>query len=300
VNTRGRSLELFFIDGRPDGMLTAEVFNWTGHVLRAPRTQLKEALERREARYTGAYLLLGEEDGRARVYIGEAEDMRERLRNHAINKDWWDSAVLITSVADSLNKAHVKYLESRLVEIARDVGAAELENGNTPTRSSLNPAATEAMESFIETLMMVLPAIRIDAFQDKRRPEPHPDPIAMTCPEPVFEFRVPSHNIVAKAVWRNKQLVVLAGSQARAEWSAAKRDKTTYYGLYEELFSSGYIRRIGNEAAFVKDCVFTSPSPAAAVIAARSSNNARRSWVHVSTGQTYAEWEAARIEKDTE
>ena len=60
---QGRSLELYFIDGRPDGMLTAEVFNWTGHVLMAPRTQIAEALQREEAGYTGVYLLLGERDG---------------------------------------------------------------------------------------------------------------------------------------------------------------------------------------------------------------------------------------------
>ncbi len=58
--TVGRSLELYYIDGRPDGMLTAEMFNWTGHVLMAPRTQLAEALARAEAGYAGVYLLLGE------------------------------------------------------------------------------------------------------------------------------------------------------------------------------------------------------------------------------------------------
>lgn len=31
--SRGQSLELYFIDGAPDGMLTAKIFNWTGHVL---------------------------------------------------------------------------------------------------------------------------------------------------------------------------------------------------------------------------------------------------------------------------
>ena len=66
----GRSLELYFIDGRPDGMLTAEVFNWTGHVLMTPRTRIGAALARKEARYTGVYLLLGEQDGERRAYIG--------------------------------------------------------------------------------------------------------------------------------------------------------------------------------------------------------------------------------------
>ncbi len=33
---RDGPLELYFIDGKPDGMLTAEVFNWTGHVRDLP------------------------------------------------------------------------------------------------------------------------------------------------------------------------------------------------------------------------------------------------------------------------
>ena len=68
----GRSLELYFVDGRPDGMLTAQVFNWTGIVLRSPRTQLREAVARREAGYTGVYVLLGERDGLPLAYIGDS------------------------------------------------------------------------------------------------------------------------------------------------------------------------------------------------------------------------------------
>jgi len=79
TGTIGRSLELFYIDGRPDGMLTAEVFNWTGHVLMTPRTKLSAALARPEARYTGVYLLLGEQDGDPRAYVGECEDIAARI-----------------------------------------------------------------------------------------------------------------------------------------------------------------------------------------------------------------------------
>src|SRR3954465_6026096 len=97
VGIKGRSLELFFIDGRPDGMLTAEVFNWTGHVLMTPRTQVSEALKRKEADFAGVYILLGEENEKPLAYIGEAENVGDRIRNHDIKKDWWTSAVLITS-----------------------------------------------------------------------------------------------------------------------------------------------------------------------------------------------------------
>ena len=81
-NAQGRSLELFFIDGKPDGMLTAEVFNWTGHVLVTPRTQISEALKRKEARYTGIYLLFGELPGFTCAHRGSLKQTcRRRGRN---------------------------------------------------------------------------------------------------------------------------------------------------------------------------------------------------------------------------
>src|SRR5665213_2900992 len=109
----GQSLELFFIDGTPDGMMTAEIFNWTGHVLVTPRIRLVEALKREKSGFTGVYILLGDSDGSnlVRAYIGESEDVASRIRNHDANRDWWTQAVLITSAANSLNKAHVKYIE---------------------------------------------------------------------------------------------------------------------------------------------------------------------------------------------
>ena len=127
ASPQGRPLELYFIDGKPDGMLTAEVFNWTGHVLMTPRTRIAAALKRTEASYTGIYLLIGEKDGAPLAYIGESENIADRVRNHDQGKDWWTSAVLITTGANNLHKAHVKYMEARLVEIARQVGRMALE-----------------------------------------------------------------------------------------------------------------------------------------------------------------------------
>jgi hypothetical protein len=93
MTNRGRSLELFFIDGAPDGMLTARIFNWTGHVLMTPRTQLAKALKRPESAYLGVYLLLDEDEdnGKMRANIGESENVGDRIRNHDAKLDWWTS-----------------------------------------------------------------------------------------------------------------------------------------------------------------------------------------------------------------
>src|SRR3954447_17213088 len=99
---KGQSLELFFIDGPPDGMLTAEMLNWTGHVLMTPRPQRAEALSRAEASHTGVYLLLGEseESSLPLLYIGESEDVGERIRNHDTKLDWWTKVILITDFSE--------------------------------------------------------------------------------------------------------------------------------------------------------------------------------------------------------
>lgn len=283
-----RSLELFFIDGRPDGMLTAQVFNWTGHVLRIPRTKLKEGLSRKEAGFTGVYVLLGDQNGAPLAYVGEAEDMGTRLRQHAGSKDWWDTAVLITTSADNLHKAHVRYLEARLIEIAKDVATMTLENGNQPSGSSLSEADRANMESFLETLMMVLPAIRVDNFLVKKRDTSTPEEIAPT--EVRFECVVPRHDVHAFAVLKEGELIVQAGSKVRSDWVGDKTYNKHYWSLFDTLVSNGII----SNSRFTEDYAFSSPSAAAAVVSGRSSNG-RKAWKVIGSDQSYADWEETQL-----
>lgn len=291
---QGRSLELYFVDGKPDGMLTAEVFNWTGHVLKIPRTQIVSGLARPEAAYTGVYILIGAEDDEAKIYVGEAETLKDRLRQHLAQKDWWDDAIVVTTAGDALHKAHVKYLEARLVETALSVGKARVENGNTPTRSSLNEAAAANMESFLDTLMMVLPAIRVDQFDEKRRTsQVTAKPAEQT--DTFFEMQVRKHGVHAQAVLRNGELIVLKGSCVRPEWVGDRKTNTHYFKLHDELRANGTIEVRDGTGYVTEDYAFSSPSAAAAVVAGRSANG-RTSWLIKDEHQTYADWELSQAE----
>lgn len=285
-----RSLELFFIDGRPDGMLTAQVFNWTGHVLRIPRTQLKDGLARKEARFTGVYVLLGDQNGAPLAYVGEAEDMGTRLRQHAGSKDWWDTAILITTSADNLHKAHVRYLEARLIEIAKDVAATALENGNQPGGSSLSEADRANMESFLDTLMMVLPAIRVDNFLNKKRTKSEVPVEKKTEMPIVFAIQSKNGEVDAKAVLRDGEMVVLKGSKVRSVWGKNRSEKSHYWKWHDALVADGTI----SNGELMADYAFPSPSGAASVVTGRSASG-RREWIVVGTNQTYADWEAAQL-----
>ncbi|MGA1801726.1 GIY-YIG nuclease family protein [Rhizobium sp. HT1-10] len=288
----GQSLELFFIDGKPDGMLTAEIFNWTGHVLMTPRTQISEALRRKEARYTGVYLLLGEVEGEPQAYIGEGEDISERIRNHDSRKEWWSTAVLIVSSANNLNKAHVKYLESRLIEQARSVGSLRLENGNVPARPSLSEAAQSNMEAFLEYILMVLPALRIDSFLEKKRPQVSSVAVAETGIE--FELFLKKENIAATAVLLNGEFIVEAGSMARKAWIGGREDKTSYWKLFDDLVEKGVLADSGSHRVFRESYAFSSTSAAGAVVNGRSTAGPL-AWKLKGSSKTYRDWETEQL-----
>ncbi len=291
---KGRSLELYFIDGKPDGMLTAEVFNWTGHVLMTPRTRIKDALGRDEAGYTGVYILLGETEDGPLAYIGEAEDLGKRLRDHVKGKDWWETAVLITSTANNLHKAHVKYLESRLVEIALSTKLTSLENGNQPPRSSLSESSIANMEEFLETLMIVLPAIQVNMFVNKVRPVKTDENKQQTADKPLFEISSPRLGVAAIASIVEGEMTVHVGSRGRKEWVGKASWDSGYKNLRDHLVNIGILTLDGDSAVFTKNFAFSSPSAAAAVVEGRAANG-RIDWKLKGTNTTYAEWEAAQL-----
>jgi len=294
---KGRSLELYFIDGKPDGMLTAEVFNWTGHVLMTPRTRIKDALGRNEAGYTGVYILLGETENGPQAYIGEAEELGTRLRGHVAGKDWWEVAVMVTSTANNLHKAHVKYLESRLVEMALTTKRMPLENGNAPTRSSLSESATANMEEFLETLMMVLPAIQVDMFVNKAQPVNIEESKPQKNNAPEFEIKSPRLGVDATATIINGEMIVQAGSKGRKEWVGKASWDSGYRSLRDHLIETNVLIPEGDSAIFTANFAFSSPSAAAAVVEGRAANG-RVDWKLKGTNATYAEWEATQLETE--
>ena len=302
MSTKGRSLELYYIDGTPDGMVTATVpFQWTGHVLVASRNQIAEALKRDEASRTGVYMLLGDADGGQKAYIGEGEDISDRIRSHDVKKDWWTKAVLITDTGNELNKAHVKYLEARLVEAARDVGKLVLENGNMPARSSLSEAHANLMEGFLDNIFTVLPALRIDCFLSERRPmviekkeQPATAHLQQAQEAPRFVLRTKKHGVAAEAILSKGEFIVLKGAKARKEWSPGSRDHN-YRHLHDALITEGVLAPEGDHFVFTENYAFASPSAAGAMINGRATNG-RQEWKHASTGQSYHDWELSNLD----
>jgi hypothetical protein len=289
----GRSIELYLVDGRPDGLLTARVFNWTGQVLKAPRLRIKEALARPEADFTGVYLLIGEREGLPLAYIGEGEEIASRIRSHDVQRDWWTDALLISTSANELNKAHVKYLESRMVEQARAAAVMTLENGTQPARPGLSEAARANMEEFLDTLYMVLPTLGVTLFTSQKRPAASSMSLPNSKLETRFRIDAAKFGISATAILLDSEFVVEAGSVIRL-WVGQGEHSFGYRDLQSRLVSSGVVVVDGNIARFAANYAFNSPSAAAAVVLGRPANG-RTEWKHVGTGATLHAWDAAEL-----
>ena len=307
----GRTLKLFLVDGTPNGLLTAEIMNWTGHVLTGPRSKLADLIQRPEVMRTGVYFLVGPDVGDGigtQVYIGETDDAAQRLKEHNRpegkgGKDFWERVCVVTSKDANLTKGHIKYLESRLIKIARAAGRCDLRNGTDPFYANLPEADKSDMEFFVEQIQTLLPVLGFAFLRSMPKvaaPTSH-DGMAASLPgsvSPVFVGDIKKHSITARAQEIDGEFVVMKGSKTRLNWDGAE---TSYTRLFKELLKTGVLLPSddGHHNIFTKDYAFSAPSAAAAMVAGRNANG-RLHWTVQGTNKTYGEWQDEQVTKAAE
>lgn len=257
----GKTIRIYLVDGVPTGTLTAEIMNWTGKVVVFSRSQLADVARRDEAHRTGVYFLVGADPGaptREWVYIGEADDVLKRLAIHDRDesRDFWQRTVVVVSKDENLTKAHARYLESRLIEMAQEANRARVVNGTAPPKPALPEADVADMEYFLDQVVMMMPVLGFGFLQ----PSPRVEVATAASPQsPVF--RLSGAGVRAEARVIDGQFVVLKGSAARKQ---GVESWTSYKGLRAELIES---RRIvdGSDPqllVFADNVSFDSPSAA--------------------------------------
>lgn len=317
TNLAGRTIKLFLIDGVPDGMRTAEIINWTGHVLFAPRSSIAALLARPEVKRTGAYLLIGPDPANAdqvKVYVGEGDNVAVRISSHNKDEDkeFWEHACVVTSKDLNLTKAHARYLESKLIEVIQREGRATLANKSDPKFDLLPEADLSDMDDFIVRLQLLLPVLGADFV----RPTPqvlspktidaskgHPSSLSKsdgmssqsmgnveTVRKTDPEFRMSAGGLRARAVEIDGQMIVLAGSQARAEEAPSLGSNVRAYR--EQLRRTGKLSppEPDGNLRFTEDVAFTSPSAAAQAVMG-TSRNGRTDWINALTNESYSAWQ---------
>ena len=323
----GMHIELFLVDGEAGGITTADIASWTGHILSGPRSHLADLLAREEVHRNGVYLLLGDDPesiDNTRCYIGKTEDFSRRFLDHDKKKDWWDRAILISSLDDSFNEGHWGYIESRLVETAKRAERSSLDdNKQTPQLRKLSEAQQSDAEAFIEKIRVVLPVLGISVFKTRsskppRRVDGQFDEPAVGLPapsssedsgagspeSPIFTLDLPKHGVRARAQFVGGEFVLLEGSILVAEVGGKARTESTkraYQAIearFSKLVADGSIVLEGSNGVAARDIPFASPSGAASIACGRT-RNGRNAW-KTSEGLSYGDWEERGTSSDQE
>lgn len=262
----GKTIKLFLLDADPDGRIVCELSNWTGKAYRIPRGKVKDCSDRDELKSTAVYLLFGRAESstsKPKVYIGEAENVYSRLVQHVSEKEFWNESVVFISKDENLNKAHIKYLESRLYEIALSASRYEIQNGNTPTKSSISEPDQAEMEEFIEYIKMLINTLGFKVFEPIVKED-----IANTESEELYIKAARGANAVGKRV--SDGFVVFKNSEIALD--TVPSFPRGFNTLREELLENELIKENNGKLLFVYDYLFSSPSAAAAVVMGRSAN----------------------------
>jgi hypothetical protein len=295
----GRTVKIFLVDGIPSGLITAEIMNWTGIFVVAPRSQLADLALRDEVKRTGVYFLTGsdpKDPSQEIVYIGETDHIWNRLTQHnkASDKEFWEKTVIVTSKDENLTKAHGRYLESRLIQIAKQAKRARVINGTSPEITSLPEPDIADMEYFLEQIQMILPVLGFtfaNPLPSLKKASISEDSKEIS---PIFYLTHAGAN--AKAQEINGQFVVLEGSFARKSNTNSLAD--SYIHLRDKMARDGNLVDSLNSDywIFTQNIPFLSPSTAAMVVGGASING-RTAWKNQDTSQSYAKWSEEQIEK---
>lgn len=167
ISSYGVTIRIYLADGSPQGLRVLERMGWTGVCLAFSRSDYPSVRARPELGRTGVYVLQGPESAGprpTRLYVGEGDEIKTRLDAHYAKKDFWTNAYLLTTKDDSLNKAHVRYLEAKLLEIANEAGDSVLDNGTSPPVPYLSEPGVAEMESYLENALILFPLTGVFAF----------------------------------------------------------------------------------------------------------------------------------------
>ncbi len=253
------TIKLFLVHGSPNGLRIAELSNWSGKAIAAPRTEISALIKREELSSPGFYLLTGvdPESGDRALYIGEAENVANRLKNHA-SKDFWNSATVFVSKDENLTKAHIRYLEGILIDKALNNGSSVLMNA-VSSGAKLPESDAAEMNVFLEKCLQLLPVLGVPEFSEKI------DQISES--KDLLYCKI--KGLTASGKRTANGFIVFAGSQAVLEHRASAK---VVRAKREMLMEKGSLEKSDNHLVFVKDVEFGSPSTAGSVVRGGSTN----------------------------
>ena len=272
---RGKSINLFLMDGTATGRIKCTLANWTGVAYKIPRTDLDKCREREDLSQSGVYFLFGtsEQSGEPVVYVGQAgarkngEGILYRLQEHKRNqdKDYWTEAVVFTTSNNSFGPTEISYLENRFCAMATASQRYIVKNGNEPTIGNVTEEKESELEEFIDYAKIVMGTLGHKVFEPLVQEQTPSLKTETMESKKEQDFYIKRSGASAHARLTNEGMVVLAGSVIRADMVPSCPD---YVKKAREL---NYVD-IDESHTLLKDMLFKTPSGASSFVLGAPSN----------------------------
>lgn len=279
---RGKSINLFLMDGEASGRIKCTLANWTGIAYKIPRTALDSCKEREDLKQSGVYFLFGKSDatGKGIVYIGQAgarkngEGILNRLQEHRRNpeKDYWTEAIVFTTSNNSFGPTEISYLENRFCNLALQANRYEVKNGNDPTPGNITEEKECELEEFIDYAKVIMGVLGHKLFEPITQP-------AADKEEPADSKQENTVRLYLKRTIKDVGTIEAIGSQTAegfvvyAGSHIATVDDDTIPDTIKERRTK---TALDKEGKLTQEQLFTSPSYAAMFVTGKSENGLTR------------------------
>jgi len=252
------TIKIFLVHGDPKRLRTAELSNWTGKAVAGPRSEFEGMSGREESGSSGVYFLTGNdpESGKPALYVGEAENIRDRVKAH-LEKDFWNQIVYFISKDENLTKAHIRYVEGKLIEQARQANRALVMNGQS-SGARLPESDREDMEVFLEKIYQLLPVLGVELLVTAI------GKVATDAEKEMLYCEI--KGLKARGRLTPNGFLVLKESQAVLKERASSKKYPWSLNMRQRLKDEGVLSVSEDHLVFTRDEEFSSPSAAAAVV----------------------------------
>lgn len=257
---RGKTIQIFIPDGNPRSIKIAEITSHTVQAVLIPRSKLDYAESRNELNNVCVYFLIGnpEEEAKALLYVGEAEDCLTRLKQQNKSQDFWDIALAIVSKTKNFTKTHIKFLEWYCHSQAEKAGRYSLKNSTVPTKPFVSePMEADLLDNF-DVIQILVSTLGYPIFDQIKKPQK----------EDILVCK--GKDAYAEGEYTEEGLIVFAGSKCNLK--ETKTAGSWVINMRQKLLQAKILIRDGNVYKFTANHVFSSPTAAAVTVLARSAN----------------------------
>lgn len=283
----GKTISLFLIEGDPNKRWACELSNWNGKAYKFPRTEVKNCSDRTDLSGCGIYFLFGRNDEAEKeaVYIGEAENVFDRLKQHLGGREFWNECITFISKDNRLNKAHIKYLEHQRYCLVKNANRYILENASIPAQASLTEAEEAELQEFLYNVKIIMNTLGHKVMEPIIDYERQMDSQNTDNEAPETLCIKTAKGADGKGKRTAEGFIVLKGS--RVAHPVAPSYPNALNKLRNKLLETNVINE---EYYFTEDKIFGSPSAAAMIVMGRSANGLTE-WKTVN-GKTLADIDA--------